>query len=396
MAERNNVPTDSMATAARRALEWHKEGKRGGTGVGLARANQIVNKVNLSDSTVKRMYSFFSRHEVDKKATGFNSGEEGFPSPGRVAWDLWGGDSGFSWSRAKVASMNKSLQKGGSVGSFVTWNSSGGQAYGKIIRIVRNGKVNVPNSSFEITGTPDAPAALVRIYQKVDGKWKATDTVVGHKLDTLKPAAMSKSMDELSMDNQPDDMEMPEDDWAGLSERQSDQAEALCMIVEEYGQYDQSSGADGSHYGDGSKNPFKSDGLVCSNCIFYEQNACHLVSDTIDPEGICKLWIIPEEKLMEKDMDAFELEKREFNAKQRRQMAGRGQAMPDGSYPIANEQDLKNAIQSFGRAKNPAAVKRHIISRARALGLIRLLPEEWNVSKSLDSMWHGAFLPTED
>jgi hypothetical protein len=47
------------------------------------------------------MYSFFSRHEVDKKATGFNSGEEGFPSKGRVAWDLWGGDGGFSWSREK-------------------------------------------------------------------------------------------------------------------------------------------------------------------------------------------------------------------------------------------------------------------------------------------------------
>ena len=47
------------------------------------------------------MYSFFSRHEVDKKATGFNSGEEGFPSKGRVAWDLWGGDGGYTWSTAK-------------------------------------------------------------------------------------------------------------------------------------------------------------------------------------------------------------------------------------------------------------------------------------------------------
>lgn len=396
MAERNNVPTDSMAAAARRALEWKKEGKRGGTSVGLARANQLVNKVNLSDSTVKRMYSFFSRHEVDKKATGFSSGEEGFPSPGRVAWDLWGGDSGFSWSRAKVASMKKTLQKGGSVGTLVTWNSSGGQAHGKIIRIVRNGKVRVPNSSFEITGTPDSPAALVRIYQQVDGKWKPTDTVVGHKLDTLKPAAISKSMDELSMDSESDDMEMPEDDWAGLSERQSDQAEALCMIVEEYGQYDQSSGPDGSHYGDGSNNPFKDNGLICSSCIFYEENACHIVSGNIDPEGICKLWIIPEEKIMEKTMDLFDLEKKDYNAKQRRAMAGRGLAMPDGSYPIANEQDLKNAIQSFGRASDPAAVKRHIIRRARALGLVRLLPENWNITKNVDSIWYGSLLPTEE
>ena len=392
MAERGNLPTDSMKSAAQRALDWHKEGKRGGTSIGLARANQIVNGTNLSDSTVKRMYSFFSRHEVDKKATGFSSGEEGFPSPGRVAWDLWGGDSGFSWSRAKVASMNKSLQKGGSVGTFVSWNSSGGQAHGKITRIVRNGKVKVPGSSFEITGTKESLAALVRIYQQVDGKWKPTETIVGHKLDTLKPSAMSKSMNELS-DNAVDDMEYHEDDWAGLNERQSDQAESLCMIVEEYGQYDQSSGADGSHYGDGNNNPFKKDGLQCSSCIFYEQGACHVVSGNIDPEGICKLWIIPEEKLMEAKMDPFEMEKRDFNSKQRRQMAGRGQAMPDGSYPIANEQDLKNAIQAFGRAKNPSAVKRHIITRARALGLTDLLPEEWKTQKNISNGFTGIFLP---
>lgn len=101
MADINLKPTAGMKSAARRALNWKKAGKRGGTQVGLTRANQIVNGENLSPSTVARMYSFFSRHEVDKKATGFNAGEEGYPSPGRVAWDLWGGDAGFSWSRSK-------------------------------------------------------------------------------------------------------------------------------------------------------------------------------------------------------------------------------------------------------------------------------------------------------
>lgn len=94
-------PTDSMASAARRALNWKKEGRRGGTRVGLARANQLANKESLSEDTVLRMHSFFSRHAVDKKAQGFNSGEEGFPSPGRVAWDLWGGNTGASWSSQK-------------------------------------------------------------------------------------------------------------------------------------------------------------------------------------------------------------------------------------------------------------------------------------------------------
>jgi hypothetical protein len=63
------------------------------------------------------MHSFFSRHEVDKKAEGFNSGENGFPSPGRVAWDLWGGDAGASWSKQKRDQimndrMNKSVWSG--------------------------------------------------------------------------------------------------------------------------------------------------------------------------------------------------------------------------------------------------------------------------------------------
>ena len=94
-------PNAGMKEAAQRALDWKAEGFDGGTRVGLARANQIVNGETLSEDTILRMYSFFSRHEVDKKAEGFNAGEDGFPSAGRVAWDLWGGDAGFRWATAK-------------------------------------------------------------------------------------------------------------------------------------------------------------------------------------------------------------------------------------------------------------------------------------------------------
>jgi len=71
---------------------------------------------------------------------------------------------------------------------------------------------------------------------------------------------------------------------------------------------------------------------------------------------------------------------RDFSTDERKKLARSGAAMPDGSYPIKSEQDLKNAIHAYGRAKNPAAVKRHIIKRARALGLTRLLPEGWEGS----------------
>jgi len=79
-----------------------------------------------------------------------------------------------------------------------------------------------------------------------------------------------------------------------------------------------------------------------------------------------------------------EVFKREVSDEERSRLAEQGQAMPDGSYPIANVSDLKNAIQAFGRAKNPAAVKKHIIRRARALNAIDQLPEEWNVKKADD------------
>jgi len=69
--------------------------------------------------------------------------------------------------------------------------------------------------------------------------------------------------------------------------------------------------------------------------------------------------------------------KRAFSDEKREEMAGSGQALPDGSYPIASENDLKNAIQAFGRAKNKDEAKRHIMKRAKALGLSKLIPVNW-------------------
>ena len=92
-------PTEGMAEEARKGLEWREEFGRGGTLVGVARANQLAKRENVSIDTVKRMHSFFSRHEVDKEAEGFRAGEDGYPSAGRIAWALWGGDAGQTWAR---------------------------------------------------------------------------------------------------------------------------------------------------------------------------------------------------------------------------------------------------------------------------------------------------------
>lgn len=100
-------PTASMAEEAERGLAWREEFGRGGTPVGVARARQLKNRQELSPDTVRRMVSYFARHEVDKQGEGFSAGEDGYPSAGRIAWALWGGDVGQSWANAKDAQMDR-------------------------------------------------------------------------------------------------------------------------------------------------------------------------------------------------------------------------------------------------------------------------------------------------
>lgn len=78
-----------------------------------------------------------------------------------------------------------------------------------------------------------------------------------------------------------------------------------------------------------------------------------------------------------KDYFDWDVLNREFSQEERERLAKSGAAMPDGSYPIVTREDLENAIQAIGRAKNPDATKRHIKKRAAALGLTELIPEEW-------------------
>lgn len=96
------TPTAGMVEEAQRGLDWRDEHNRGGTAVGIARARDIVNRSRLSPETVLRMHSFFARHEVDKQGQGFTPGEDGYPSNGRIAWALWGGDPGQTWAAANA------------------------------------------------------------------------------------------------------------------------------------------------------------------------------------------------------------------------------------------------------------------------------------------------------
>ena len=97
----------SVQKEAQRALEWRKEEKRGGTPVGLNTARTLARGGQIGIRKVRHIAKYFPRHEVDKKGKGYKPGEPGFPSNGRIAWALWGGDAAERWASAIVERENK-------------------------------------------------------------------------------------------------------------------------------------------------------------------------------------------------------------------------------------------------------------------------------------------------
>lgn len=98
------TPPKGVQEAAQRAVRWIEEGRagQGFTDTGRDRARQLAGGKDVSDDDLRRMKAYFARHAVDRDAAGFTSGSEGFPSPGRVAWDAWGGDAGRRWAEREA------------------------------------------------------------------------------------------------------------------------------------------------------------------------------------------------------------------------------------------------------------------------------------------------------
>lgn len=254
-------PPKGAQEAAQRALQWIKDGHAGSgfTDVGRARAAQLARGDAVSLDTVKRMANYFSRHTPDTKAEGFNSGEDGFPSPGRVAWDAWGGDPGKSWSQRIVAGLDKATPA-------VSGTYTGGGSY--------TTTTTVGSGSVTVTVHKDDPNV---------------NTV---HVDTIMQPRRRRGVINEDMAAEPYD---PED---ALAPRQQVLYEAYEAISEALGPWNAGVGPDGAHYAPGADNPFRDEGLACQNCVFYEGGGgCELLDQPVEPEGICKLWIIPEQAL---------------------------------------------------------------------------------------------------
>lgn len=95
------VPPQDVAKAAAEGLELRKKFGRGGTSVGIARARDLSNRKGVSKDTLRRMLSFFSRHQENKDTPP----EEG---NGKIAWLLWGGDPGWRWAKKVMSGLEES------------------------------------------------------------------------------------------------------------------------------------------------------------------------------------------------------------------------------------------------------------------------------------------------
>lgn len=109
----NYTPPSGVRAAAKQALQMIEDGHAGGgfTAVGRGRAGDLAAGKSVSLETIKRMHSYFARHGVDKQGKGWSKGDPGYPSPGRVAWQAWGGDAGKTWTGGIVDKVNKGYRR---------------------------------------------------------------------------------------------------------------------------------------------------------------------------------------------------------------------------------------------------------------------------------------------
>lgn len=99
------TPTQKMAAAARRGLRLREKFGRGGTDVGVRRAQQLAERREVDEKDVKSMHSFFARHAIDKQGKAHAWDSDRDPSAGFIAWLLWGGDAGKAWADRKMKAL---------------------------------------------------------------------------------------------------------------------------------------------------------------------------------------------------------------------------------------------------------------------------------------------------
>ena len=345
------VPPANVAENAQRALDVRATkppSQQGMTLVGLARANQLAKREAISLETVQRMAAYFDRHEVDKDGATWSEQGKGWQ-----AWNGWGGDEGRAWAR-----------------SILEENSMETKASRR---------------------HSESDMEALRMAAHHNKQTMKALRMVGY--DGMKPTAI-KAVDES----------------VTLTERQVAMYDTYEALVEEYGVFNQGTDANGAHYGPGDVNPFKAEGIMCGACVFYMEGKCEIVEGEIDPEGVCKLWIIPEASLglvapeeeamveaevapmTEEDPAVAAIEDRNTTPTQREAMPAGDFVIPETrNFPIVTPGDVDAAVSSWGRYQGDVSFetfKQRLIDLATAKGeeFVARLPQAWKDERSaLDS-----------
>lgn len=291
------TPPADVARNARLALEVRAskpESEQGMTAVGLARANQLANREAVSLDTIRRMASYFARHEVDKDGSTWDEQGKGWQ-----AWHGWGGDEGRAWAN--------------------------------------------------------------RIIKEHDAMSDET-----------------KSLD-------------------GFTPRQRMISAALIEVVHEEGKFDWGLGANGAHYVE-QDNPFLAQNIRCEECVFYDDNyGCAIVEGVINPNAVCKFWIIPESEItmgimpvsevtpMDAPMEDMYMDdvKVDLSTAERDALPDEDFVIPSSrNFPITSPQAVSDAVSSWGRYRGDVSFetfKRNLIRIAMRKGqdYVNALPQEW-------------------
>jgi hypothetical protein len=277
-------------------------------------------------------------------------------------------------ARAIWASVNskknieiKDLEKASFVeGDFALISCEDEIHVGRIEYVMTNGASGIPGSEYYIETSMDDPAIIARCLEfDSEGQyWEETEYLVAAKAsDATKIAPLTLDAEAVMVDGNlmPDPSTMPE-----------------------------MGKADKPNYSDMIK-PRKG-GSTPTNPRLYAA-IVREAKDKFDvyPSAVANGWVVQEYKRRGGTYKGEGVEKKDYSMDTRRRMAESGQAMPDGSFPIADKGDLMDAIRSVGRASNYNAAKRHIISRARALDAMEMLPEDWK-NKATKGMtdWAGS------
>jgi hypothetical protein len=324
MAKEGYKPTAGMQSAARRAIKYKEQGKAkgAGTAVGWTRAGQLARGESLSLDTVKRMYSFFSRHEVDKKGKDWDNAEN--PSNGKIMWLAWGGDAGFSWSRA-IVNREKGAKKMKKSNELI-----------EEIKSILNDVIDPITEEIEIEDE-----SITKSSDMCTCETCKSENITCDQCDKC----MSKNYES-------DNEEM--DKWDNV-------AKACWKGYKQEGMKDKN-------------------GRMVPNCVPVEKVEGQLIVNEKEREILDNSkpkTVQVKKSVWTGSLDPVDFVKRKFNTETRRRMAESGNAMPDGSYPIGNKKDLENAIRSWGRGGSDPKVKAHIKSRAKELGAEDMIPENW-------------------